>query len=102
MRLLLASDHYPPFIGGAHVQTRLLARELARRGHTVAVPAPGEGRPAAREDDGGVAVHRLRQLRAVPTRLVPEGVQQHQPPCADPVTTVALRRLVRAFRPDVV
>ncbi len=28
LHVLLASDHYPPFIGGAHRQTQLLAHDL--------------------------------------------------------------------------
>jgi len=30
LRILLVSDHYPPFIGGAHRQTHLLAKELSQ------------------------------------------------------------------------
>ena len=102
MRLLLGSDHYPPFIGGAHIQTRLIAQELAARGHQVAVATPWHRGFPAVEQDGPVAVHRLRELRTVATRRVPAGVQQHHPPYADPVVAGQLRRLVRGFAPDVV
>ncbi len=102
MRVLLSSDHYPPFIGGAHIQTRLIARELAERGHAVSVAAPWSRDLPAVEYDGGVEVHRLRQLRTVIRRAVPEGVQQHHPPFPDPITTAQVRRLVGAFGPDVV
>ena len=37
MKILLVSDSYPPFIGGAHRQTQLLGQELHRRGHQVSV-----------------------------------------------------------------
>lgn len=102
MRVLLASDHYPPFIGGAHVQTRLIAHELAARGHAVAVATPWHRGLPALAQEGDVLVHRLRQLRTVAARLVRPGVQQHQPPFADPVTVVALRRVIREFEPDVI
>ena len=102
MRLLVGSDHYPPFIGGAHTQTRLLAHELARRGHDVAVATPWSRNLAETEQEEGVSIHRVRQLRTIATSRVPEGVQQHQPPFADPVSVRALRRIIREFRPDVV
>ncbi len=102
MRLLLGSDHYPPFIGGAHIQTRLIAQELAARGHEVAVATPWHHGFAEVEQDGPVTVHRLRELRTLPGRRVPPGVQQHHPPYADPVTVAGLRRVARAFEPDIV
>jgi hypothetical protein len=37
LRLLLVSDLYPPYIGGAARSTSLLAHGLARRGHVVSV-----------------------------------------------------------------
>lgn len=101
MRVLVVSDYYPPFIGGAHRQTRLVARGLAERGHDVAVATiwyPGAESVA---DDDGIPVHRLRQLRTIVGRLTPAG-QQHQPAFPDPVTTFQLRRVIRAVRPDVI
>src|SRR5689334_3186296 len=102
LRILLVSDHYPPFIGGAHRQTQLLGRELRARGHTVAVATAWQvGLPNV-QDDGGVAVHRLKQMRA----LLPGGehdpAQRHQPPFPDPVTVWGLRRLINRFKPDLV
>ena len=66
MRILLASDHYPPFIGGAQRQTQVLASELAARGHEVAVATVWQDDLPARPARGGVAVLRLRQLRTLP------------------------------------
>ena len=37
VRILIASDRYPPFIGGAQRQTWLIAHELERREHRVVV-----------------------------------------------------------------
>lgn len=102
LRVLLASDHYPPFIGGAHRQVRLLATHLARRGHAVAVATVAQpGFPRVDITDG-VPVHRLAQLRTVFGGGRRSATQKHQPPFPDPVTVVALRRLIRSFRPDVV
>ena len=67
MRILMASDHYPPYIGGVQRQTWLIAHELQRRGHEVLVATVWQDRLPAREDDAGVHVRRLKQLRtAVP------------------------------------
>lgn len=102
MRILIASDHYPPFIGGAQRQTWLLAHELERRGHQVVVGTVWQDRLPAREDDDGVRVRRLKQLRTVAPILRGPSRRRHQPPFADPVTVIQLRRLMDRFRPDVV
>lgn len=103
MRILLVTDHYPPFIGGAHRQNELIARAMAARGHEVAVATPWHGGLARREDNDGVAVHRLLQLRtAIPTLLPDDGTQRHQPPFPDPVTIAGLRRLINEFEPEII
>lgn len=101
IKILLVSDHYPPFIGGAHRQTQLLGRELRKRGHTVHVATVWHPGLPELEDDAGIHVHRLKQLRTSLTFLVKQG-QQHQPPFPDPVTVIALRRLIDHFKPDVI
>jgi glycosyltransferase involved in cell wall biosynthesis len=102
LRILLASDHYPPFIGGAHRQTQLLAHELQHGGHTVNVVTVWSGGLPEEEDDAGVHVYRLKQLRTSLRWLVRDETQRHQPPFPDPITTYQLRRIIRNFRPDVV
>ena len=102
LRILLASDHYPPFIGGAHRQTQLLARELHRRGHEVSVATVWHGGLPEEEDDGGVRVFRLKQLRTWFPWFVQDQNQRHQPPFPDPVTVVGLRRVITHLRPDIV
>ncbi len=101
MRILLASDHYPPFIGGAQRQTKVLAQELQARGHEVAVATVWQDDLPARSVEDGIAVFRLGQLRTLPL-LRGRPRRRHQPPFADPVTVIAFRRLVSRFAPDVV
>ncbi len=79
----------------------LIARSLAERGHSVHVAAPWYAGAADEPDAAGVRVHRVRQLRTIVPRLCRPG-QRHQPNFPDPVTAVALRRIVRSTRPDVV
>ena len=102
MRVLLASDHYPPFIGGAHRQTQLLARGLAQRGHEVTVAAPWGPGLARRETDGGATIRRVRQVRTVLHRPRRGLKQRHHPPFPDPVTIAELRRIITETQPEVI
>ena len=102
MRILLASDHYPPFIGGAHRQTQLLGKELCARGHQVAVATGWHPGLPAQEDDGGVPVYRFRQVRTLWEGPSEQPHQRHQPPYPDPAEIAGLRSLLDEFRPDVV
>lgn len=103
MRILLVSDHYPPFIGGAHRQTQLLAQHLLGSGHDVAVATSWHGGTARREVGGdGIEVHRVRQLRTVVRALVRDCSQRQSTPFPDPVTVLDLRRVIARTRPDVI
>jgi glycosyltransferase involved in cell wall biosynthesis len=102
MRILIVTDHYPPFIGGAHRQGQLIARAMVKRGHEVAVATPWHGGLPSFEDDDGVSVHRIRQIRTAIPALVRDERQRHQPPFPDPLTVVGLRRLLSRFEPEVV
>lgn len=101
VRILVVTDYFPPHIGGAQIQSRTLALELHRRGHDVRVATVWQNGSKPGEQDEGVPVHRLRQLRTLPG-LARSRAQHHQPPFPDPVTTFQLRRLLREFRPDIV
>jgi glycosyltransferase involved in cell wall biosynthesis len=102
LRILIVSDHYPPSVGGAQRQTRLLAQHLARRGHDVEVVTSTQGTGAPREEvEEGVRIWRLSQLRsALDVRRTKPA--RHQPPFPDPVTIWQLRRVIKRFRPDIV
>jgi glycosyltransferase involved in cell wall biosynthesis len=102
MRILIVSDHYPPAVGGAERQTRLLGQIFRARGDEVAIAVPWYGGAPREKDDAGVAVHRVRQLRTAIPRLVRNTSQRHAPPFPDPVTVRDLRRVIRAFAPDIV
>lgn len=102
LRILLVSDHYPPFIGGAHRQTQLLGRELRRRGHHVEVVTSWHPGIPEEEDDDGVHVHRLKELRTLIPTLIRDHGQRFHPPYPDPITTWRMRRVIMRMRPDVV
>jgi glycosyltransferase involved in cell wall biosynthesis len=104
MRVLIATDHFPPFIGGGHRWAALLASGLAGRGHEVTVATMWHGGLARLERHGPheVPVHRLRQLRTVLPGLVRDRGQRHSTPFPDPVTVWDLRHVVAAAAPEVV
>ncbi|HVY78145.1 MAG TPA: glycosyltransferase family 4 protein [Solirubrobacterales bacterium] len=102
MRILIATDHFPPFIGGAHRQAQLIARAMTERGHEVAVATPWHGGLPRVEERDGVTVHRVRQLRTLFGFLVRDKRQRHQPPFPDPVTVAGLHGLIADFQPEVI
>lgn len=102
MRILIVTDHYPPFIGGAHRQARLIAAGMAERGHDVAVATTWHGGLPPLDWEENVTVHRLRQMRTAFRTLIRSEEQRHQPPFPDPVTVAGLRRLIKGFEPDVI
>lgn len=102
MRILLVTDHYPPFIGGAHRWAELLAHGLSRRGHELDVVTEWHGGLPREECEDGVRVHRVRQMRTVPTSRVSDDRQRHSPPFPDPFQVADLRRVIAGARPEVV
>jgi glycosyltransferase involved in cell wall biosynthesis len=103
MRVLMLADFYPPILGGVaqHVQT--LSQTLARRGHEVAVATLwSEGLLERETDDAGVRVYRLRGTTQRITRLFSDPRHRWAPPMPDPEVLLALRRIVRSERPQIV
>lgn len=102
LRILAVQEAYPPVVGGLERHTQTVSRELAQRGHDVAVAVSHDGDQG--DADGAVRLLRLPMLATrVPGALYRDHMPfvQH-PPGPDPLTVRALRRLVRAERPDVV
>jgi glycosyltransferase involved in cell wall biosynthesis/GT2 family glycosyltransferase len=102
LRALIVTDSYWPLIGGANRSIELLAHNLTRRGHTVAVAtAWQEGVPAV-EDQGEVRVHRLRDLTSRMGWISEDPYKHNPPPFPDPEAVWRLRRLIAEFEPDIV
>lgn len=102
MRILQAIDLYPPLIGGAQIQTRLLSRQLARRGHEVRVATIWQDGLETDWDDDGVRVHRIKGLVTRLGRLYADPSRRDAPPFADPELAWHIRQIVDEFKPDVV
>jgi glycosyltransferase involved in cell wall biosynthesis len=102
MRILMASDFYPPFIGGAERQVQLLGQELHLRGHAVGVATVWHSGQPAQQDDAGVDVRRIKGLTTRVDWFSKDPQRRFHPPFPDPGMVWELRRLVREWRPELV
>jgi glycosyltransferase involved in cell wall biosynthesis len=102
LRILLATDSYPPFVGGADRQTHRLAHSMADRGHRVSVVTPWQPGVAELEQDDEVRVLRPRPLATRVPWFARDPARRHHPPFPDPGTVRAVRRIVRDHEPDLV
>lgn len=100
MRLLMMAQFYPPVVGGEERHVQDLSRELARRGHEVAVVTLGESDSMALDEN--VRVYRVRGLTQQAGWLYGQTERSHAPPVPDPAVTRALRRILAVERPDIV
>jgi glycosyltransferase involved in cell wall biosynthesis/GT2 family glycosyltransferase len=102
LRILMVTDEYRPYIGGAGRCMELFAEELSRLGHTVAIATAWHADAPAFEDDGLVQIHRIRDLPSR-ARWISEDPKRHTPPpFPDPEAVWRLRRLINDFRPDLI
>ena len=101
LRILLVSQYYPPVWGGQQQHVRALSMGLASRGHRVTVvtfqPPGDEPHP----HDPGVEI---RHVRTSTQRidLLYSTWRRFAPPLPDPEAVVAMRRIIRAERPDII
>jgi glycosyltransferase involved in cell wall biosynthesis len=102
MRILLLSQFYPPVIGGEERHVRNLAMALAARGHHVSVGTQRHPGSPELETDGSIRIHRLPGTMQRLAGLHADAERPHAPPFPDPEMTLALGRLVKLEKPDVV
>jgi glycosyltransferase involved in cell wall biosynthesis len=103
MRVLLATDCYPPpLLGGRDLHVRLLARELSERGHEVEVVTLAGPAGASVDIDGHVPVHRIAGWSRLLQRYYVDPSRPFHPTIPDPGMVAALAALVHDRRPDVV
>ncbi len=102
MRILMASDFYPPFIGGAERQVQLLSQELVLRGHKIGVATVWHAGLSEIEDDAGVQVRRIKGLTTRVPWFSKDPRRRFHPPFPDPGIAWGLRRLVRSWHPEIV
>lgn len=102
MRILILSQFLPPVIGGEEFQTYYLGRELAARGHEVTfVTQKVDGLPDFESGDNWT-FYRVGGLFQQVTWLFKDQQRRHAPPFPDPETSLALRRILREKRPEII
>ena len=102
MKILIAYDFYPPFIGGAERQVQLIGRRMTERGHCVTVATMWHPGHALEHDDAGVRVVELKSLTTRVPWFSKDAARRYHPPFPDPFIVAGLRRLLDEFKPDVV
>lgn len=102
MRILTASDVYPPEPRGGARFAQLIARHLSQRGHQVAVCTTAfPGLDKCTEEDG-LRVYRLHGLFSRIPFLYQVREGRFPPPLKDVLLFRGLRKVLDEFRPDVV
>lgn len=101
MRILILSQFYPPLFGGIERHVHSLSRDMCKRGHDVAVVTlQHKGLPEFEVADG-VRIYRVRgMMQRFGSLFTTE--RQHSPPFPDPEITLALRKVIRRERPQIV
>jgi glycosyltransferase involved in cell wall biosynthesis len=102
MRILMLAQFYPPTVGGEEHHVQVLSRELAARGHRVAVATLWhDGLPEFEVVDG-VRIYRIHGALERAGFLFEDKERRHAPPFPDPGLAAALSRIVRRERPQIV
>ncbi|MEV4344631.1 glycosyltransferase family 4 protein [Actinoplanes sp. NPDC049596] len=103
MRILHLSNLYAPVIGGLERSIATSSEELVRRGHEVTVLTLATPRAAHDEEVNGV---RIKRVRSVATSVLPgmnaDAAKPFHPTAPDPLTTAAIRSLLKTGAYDVV
>jgi glycosyltransferase involved in cell wall biosynthesis len=102
LRVLLVTDSFPPLVGGATFWSQQVAREMSKRGHEVTLATTWQPNTPAFEEDGDVAVHRLRDLTSRVPGISADPYRHNPPPFPDPEAVLRLRRLIKRTKPDLV
>lgn len=102
MRVLLATQFYPPIIGGEERHVRNLAHGLTARGHDVTVATLAQNGFPARDNNGSVKIRRLPATIRRMSGLHADSQRTHAPPLPDPELSLAMKRLVDEVRPDII
>ncbi len=102
LRVLLVTDSYPPLVGGATFWSQQVARLMSERGHEVTLATTWQPHTPAFEEDGDVAVHRLRDLTSRVPGISADPYRHNPPPFPDPEAVLRLRRLIKRTKPNLV
>ena len=98
----MLTDFFEPVIGGLELHVGLMSRELARRGHDVAVATLAVGGRPETEEKDGVRIHRVAGWSRALSPFYADADRPFHPTIADPGVVRALRRVLSIERPTIV
>ncbi|MDB5059711.1 MAG: glycosyl transferase group 1 [Chloroflexi bacterium] len=102
MKILMVSEFYPPYVGGAEQAVADLSAELSARGHNVLVATLWHEGLARCEHQGSVVVHRMQGATQRLPFVFNQPDRQFHPPVPDPLLVRQIERLIAKEKPDVV
>lgn len=102
MRILMLAQSFAPIVGGEERMVEDLSRELAERGHEVAVATLRQPGSDAAERDPGLRVYELGSTSYRITSAHRDLERRHAPPAPDPETVLDLQRVLQRERPQIV
>ncbi|MBS1888310.1 MAG: glycosyltransferase family 4 protein [Actinobacteria bacterium] len=102
MKVLMLAQTYAPVHGGEERHVEDLSGELARRGHEVVVATLRQPAGEVPPQPAGVRVRLLDTSVHRTPGVETQARANYAAPLPDPVTTAALRTVLREERPDVV
>ena len=102
MRILMLAQFYPPLIGGEERHVHSLSVALAERGHDVSVATMRHEGDSQMEVEQGVRIHRIRSSMQRASAVFSEKGRQYAPPFPDPEIMLALNRILKSERTQII
>jgi glycosyltransferase involved in cell wall biosynthesis len=101
MNILMLAQFYAPVVGGEERHVQDLSIELVKRGHKVMVATLRVPGTPEFEVDQGVQIYRIKStMQRAPWLYKQE--RSHHPPMPDPEVSLALQRIIKQEKPDIV
>jgi glycosyltransferase involved in cell wall biosynthesis len=102
MRILMLAQFYPPIIGGEERHVYNLSRELALRGHDVAVVTLQHEQGPLFTIEQDVRIYRIPSTMKRLLRFFGEKERYHAPPFPDPEILYTLRHIIQQECPEII
>jgi glycosyltransferase involved in cell wall biosynthesis len=102
MRILMLAQSFAPIVGGEERMVEDLSRELAERGHEVAIATLRQPESDGARDDLDLCVYELGSTSYRITRAHRDVERRHAPSVPDPETVLDLQRVLHRERPQIV
>lgn len=101
MHILMLAQFYAPIIGGEERHVQDLSIALVKRGHKVTVATLQIPGVPEFEVDQGVQIYRIKSTMQRASWLYKQE-RTHHPPMPDPEVSLALQRIIKKEKPDIV